>query len=171
MPCSGNSSEICGGSSRLSVYNSTTYIPPTTVKQVGSYVSKGCYAEGNNTRLLTGPSYSNSTGMTVESCVGFCKTAGANYAGVEYASQCFCGSSLPSTSSPLDPSLCNMVCTGSQREFCGAASLLNIYFNDPTSVNPNGTPKNMNAPNSATVSAAPAPTGTSSPTPSPTATV
>ncbi len=160
MPCTGNASELCGGSSRLSVYNSTTFIPPTTVKQVGSYLSKGCYAEATNSRLLGGPSYTNGTGMTVESCVGFCKTAGANYAGVEYAEQCFCADSLPSTATALDAGQCNMLCTGNNREFCGAGSRLNVYFNDPSSVSPNGTLTNANAPNSATISAAPASTPT-----------
>lgn len=159
-PCTGNSSEICGGSSRLSVYNSTTYIPPTTVKQVGSYLSKGCYAEATIGRLLNGSSYSNSTGMTVETCVSFCKNAGANYAGLEYAKQCFCGNSLPSNATTLHARQCNMLCTGNRREFCGASGKLNVYFNDPTSVNPDGTPRNMNSPNSATVSAASAPTFT-----------
>jgi len=160
MPCTGNSSEICGGSNRLSVYNSTTYIPPTTVKQVGSYVSKGCYAEATTGRLLTGSSYSNSTGMTVETCISFCKNAGANYAGLEYARECFCANSLPSTATTLAASQCNMLCTGNRREFCGSSARLNVYFNDPTSVNPDGTPRNINTPNSATVSAASAPTST-----------
>ena len=41
-------------------------------------------------RTLSGASYINSTGMTVESCINFCST-GANayiYAGVEYADEC-----------------------------------------------------------------------------------
>jgi len=153
MPCTGNSSEICGGSNRLSVYNSTTYIPPTTAKQVGSYVSKGCYAGLTNGRLLSGSSYINNTAMTVETCVAFCKTAGANYAGVEYGKECYCGSSLPTTATTLDASQCNMLCTGNRREFCGAASKLNVYFNDPTSVNPDGTLKTMNTQNTAVVQA------------------
>lgn len=151
--CTGNSSEICGGSSRLSVYNSTTFIPPTTVKQVGTYVSQGCYAEATTGRLLSGSTYTNSTGMTVESCVAYCSKGSYNYAGVEYGKECYCGNSLSSTATTYDVSQCNMLCTGNKREFCGAASKLNVYFNDPNSVTSSGTPATMNSANPATVQA------------------
>lgn len=167
MPCNGNSSEICGGSSALSVYNLTTYVPPTTVKAVGSYVSKGCYQESTTGRLLSGASYTNATGMTVESCVAFCKTNNQAYAGLEYAKECFCGTSFPTTAATASLSSCNMLCTGNHKEFCGAGGLLNMYYNDPTSVNSAGDPNSINQPNVASVAAnttAPA-TGTASPTP------
>ena len=155
MACTGNSSEICGGSSRLSVYNLTTFVPPTTVKAVGSYVSEGCYNEASNGRLLTGPAYTNTSGMTVESCVAFCKASSPSqaYAGVEYGQECYCGSSLPNGATTASINSCNMLCTGNAEEFCGAASLLNVYYNQPSSVNPSGNVAAMNANNAATISA------------------
>ncbi|MCJ1242521.1 hypothetical protein MMC14_010529, partial [Varicellaria rhodocarpa] len=136
MACTGNSSELCGGPSRLSVYNLTTFVPPTTVKAVGSYVLKGCYHEASNSRLLTGPAYTNSTGMTVESCVSYCAAASPTqaYAGVEYGGECYCGSSLLSAATTADIDSCNMLCTGNGKEFCGAGSLLNVYHNEPNTV-------------------------------------
>ena len=153
MPCSGNSSEICGGSSRLSVYNLTSYVPPTTVRAVGSYVYEGCYNEGTNGRLLGGPMYTNTTGMTVEACVAFCKDSSPSqaYAGVEYAQECYCASSLPSSASTVSDSSCNMLCTGNNKEFCGAGNLLNVYYNNPNSVAGNGQVDSNNAPNAATI--------------------
>ena len=153
MVCSGNSSELCGGSSRLSIYNSTSYVPPTTVKQVGTYVSIGCYNEASQGRILSGASYVNATGMTVESCVNYCSAAGATYAGVEYAQECYCGSSLPSTATTADASNCNMLCTGNKKEFCGSGGHLDVYQNSPGSVNSNGVPAAMNKANIATVQA------------------
>ncbi|KAL8688550.1 MAG: hypothetical protein Q9218_005568, partial [Villophora microphyllina] len=154
-PCTGNKTEICGGSSRISVWNLTTYVPPTTVKQVGTYVSQGCYPEPAKGRLLTGSSYTNKTGMTVESCVNYCSAAGANYAGLEYASQCYCGNSLATgATKAADQSSCNMLCTGNNKEFCGAGSLLNVYLNTPGSVSSDGTAKSVNTNNAATVTPA-----------------
>ncbi len=154
MACKGNTSEICGGSSRLSVYNLTTYVPPTTVKQVGSYVFQGCYKEATTGRALSGASYINATAMTVESCVNYCQAAGANYAGVEYSKECFCGSSIASTATAAaSNSSCNMLCAGNSKEFCGAGSLLDIYLNTPGSVNAAGTPATMNTANPAIVAA------------------
>ena len=151
MACTGNSTELCGGPSRLSVYNLTTYVPPTTVKQVGTFLSQGCYKEATNGRLLSGASYANNTGMTVESCVNFCQASGATYAGLEYAQECFCGSSLASTAVTADASSCNMLCTGNSKEFCGSTSILNVYKNTPSSVSSAGTPKMANTLNKAVI--------------------
>lgn len=158
LPCSGNASEICGGSSRLSVYNLTTYIPPTTVKSVGTYVSKGCYKEATTGRLLTGGgSYTNKTAMTVEACVGFCSSQkpAQQYAGVEFGQECFCSNTLPSTAVAAPADKCNMLCTGNWKEFCGAGGFLGLYFNDPNAV----VPAAMQGANAATVSANTVPPG------------
>ncbi|MCJ1290153.1 hypothetical protein MMC34_001689 [Xylographa carneopallida] len=164
MPCSGNKSELCGGSSRVSVYNLTSYVPPTTVKAVGTYAYKGCYNEATKGRLLSGPSFTNTTGMTVEACVAFCQASSPSqpYAGVEYGQECYCGSSISSTATTASDSSCNMLCTGNKKEFCGAGSLLNVYFNNPNSVAGNGQVDSNNAPNPATIVA-----NTNPPTPVP----
>ena len=155
MACTGNSSELCGGPLRLSVYNLTTFVPPTAVKAVGSYVLQGCYHEATNSRLLSGPTYTNSTGMTVESCVSYCTAASPTqaYAGVEYGEECYCGSSLPSAAETADMGSCNMLCTGNSKEFCGAGDLLNIYHNEPNSVSSSGTLASMNSDNVAVIRA------------------
>ncbi|KAL9602500.1 MAG: hypothetical protein Q9219_001794 [cf. Caloplaca sp. 3 TL-2023] len=150
-PCTGNKTEICGGSGRLSVWNSTAYIPPTTVKQVGTYLSQGCYPEPAKGRLLTGPTYTNSTGMTVESCVNFCAASGNRYAGVEYGQECYCGSSLAAGATTVEQSKCNMLCKGNSREFCGAKALVGVYFDTPGSAG-----KTANLANKAVVQPAPA---------------
>jgi len=151
MACTGNKTELCGGPSRLSVYNLTTYVPPTTVKHVGTYLSQGCYNEASNGRLLSGASYTNQSGMTVESCVKFCQASGATYAGLEYGRECYCSSSLPTTTVTADASKCNMLCTGNSNEFCGSTSILNVYKNTPSSVSTAGTPKTANTLNSAVI--------------------
>ncbi|KAL8714368.1 MAG: hypothetical protein Q9220_001701 [cf. Caloplaca sp. 1 TL-2023] len=153
QPCKGNSSEICGGTSRLSVWNLTSYVPPTTVKQVGTYLSQGCYPEPTKGRLLTGATYTNTTGMTVESCVNFCAASGASYAGLEFAQECYCGKSLATGSQVTDQSKCNMLCTGNKKEFCGASALLNVYLNTPGSVSASGAAKTVNQPNVASINA------------------
>ena len=54
-------------------------------------------SEGSGSRALTAASYTNTTGMTEESCVNFCNTKSFIYAGVEYGSEC-CTSSCPISS-------------------------------------------------------------------------
>jgi cell wall integrity and stress response component len=44
--------------------------------------------------------------------------------------QCYCGSSLPSFDSVLDPSKCSIQCGGYTRQSCGGPSEYSIYTAD-----------------------------------------
>lgn len=46
---------------------------------------QGCYPDSVSDRVLSGASYRDSTGMTEESCITYCASAGFTLAGVEYA--------------------------------------------------------------------------------------
>jgi WSC domain len=134
MACKGNKYEICGGADRLSVFWSTTYVLPSNPQVVDNYVYEGCYHEAAVGRLLPGPSYTNSTGMTVESCVDFCRAESPSltYAGVEYAQECYCATTLASTATSVPNSQCSMLCKGNDKEYCGAGLLLNVYNYNPS---------------------------------------
>ena len=83
-PCSGNSSEACGGSYILSVYQDTTF-PQTNSSVITDYIPSGCYTEGTNGRsLVYAQDNLNSSTMTVEVCLESCKSNGYPLAGVEY---------------------------------------------------------------------------------------
>ena len=45
-------------------------------------------------RTLAAATYTNTTSMTVESCVGFCNSQNYIFAGIEYAQEC-CKPSFP----------------------------------------------------------------------------
>jgi hypothetical protein len=135
MPCKGNQYEICGGPNRLNVFSSTTYVPPSSPQVVaGTYVYVGCYHEPTTGRLLPGPTYANSTGMTVESCVNFCASNNPTqtYAGVEYAQECYCATTLAATATSVPASQCSMTCKGNNKEYCGAGNLLDVYQYNPS---------------------------------------
>jgi hypothetical protein len=129
MACSGNSGETCGGSNRINIFNNTAYVYPGNPQNVNSYVYLGCYQEATTGRLLSGMSYSDTQGMTVESCTAFCKAnvPTGGYAGVEYSSQCYCGATFSQTPVVEPASNCGMLCTGNNKEFCGGSGLLNVY--------------------------------------------
>lgn len=126
--CAGNKSEICGGSSRLSVFNNTAYVPPSIPQVVGDYTYKGCYTELPNGRAMGTMGLTDTKGMTVEKCVGVCAAKGQPLAALEYGSQCFCGSSISSLSTTVDDSQCqSLLCPGSKLEYCSAGSRLQMY--------------------------------------------
>lgn len=85
-PCTGNSNEVCGGSSRLTVYNSAS-ISPKVNPGVNGYESLGCFTDAVSARALTnivqGPGGSQNN--TVAGCTATCGAKGYAYAGVEYA--------------------------------------------------------------------------------------
>jgi len=89
MSCPGNTTEICGDASRLSVFavgNVTIAVAPVSPAVAGQYTYQGCYTD-NAARVLQGLS-STTNDMTVEKCAAFCGSAGANAFGVEYTSRC-----------------------------------------------------------------------------------
>lgn len=128
MECPGNKSETCGGSSRLSLYNNTAYIPPTIPKTTGAYHYTGCYTELPTGRAMGKLGLTNSTGMTVEMCIGVCAAKGTPLAALENSNQCFCGSSISESSSVVDDSECQVLrCPGNAQEYCSAPSRLQMY--------------------------------------------
>src|SRR5256714_5767278 len=84
MACAGNSSQICGGPYALSLYSYTGYIAPLqTTTIIGNYTYQGCWTDNvqGSGRSLKGYSFTNTTGMTEELCVGICQTKGYAWAG------------------------------------------------------------------------------------------
>ncbi|KAJ7720041.1 hypothetical protein B0H16DRAFT_1793954 [Mycena metata] len=99
---------------------------PTTLP--GNWTSKGCYTDGQAAgRSLTGASFTNATGMTVESCINFCIGKNFILAGVEFAQQCYCDNFLENGATTAPLSDCNMACTGNPKETCGAGNRLNVF--------------------------------------------
>ena len=130
MPCSGNSSQVCGGGSRLSVYNYTLYSPPQHKQNIAGYAFQGCYTD-SGPRTLDKFSISNSN-MTQEMCVDECSTRGFKYAGAEYASQCFCGDAINTSGDgkggvKVGDGDCNMLCGGDRGEWCGAGGRISVW--------------------------------------------
>ncbi|KAF9477667.1 WSC-domain-containing protein [Pholiota conissans] len=130
MPCTGSSDDICGGSSAISVFSSTSPAPPVaTIKTtVGSFQYKGCFEDGvlgNAPRTLSHWLTINS-GVTAESCTTGCKAAGYALAGVEYGQECWCDSYMEIVTLAPD-SECNMPCQADGTEICGAGNRLVVY--------------------------------------------
>ncbi|KAK8049291.1 hypothetical protein PG994_011021 [Apiospora phragmitis] len=67
--------------------------------------------------------------MTIEKCLAFCAGAGLPLAGLEYGSECFCGTSLAPPSALGSPEACRMACPGNKKQVCGGPSLLSIFRN------------------------------------------
>ncbi|KAG9017302.1 hypothetical protein FRB93_007415 [Tulasnella sp. JGI-2019a] len=146
-PCSGDSSQTCGDSNQISVFSK---VPISTIanaqskratrrpfgqrhpssslkKKRATYQSYGCYVDAN-TRILPLASTS-STSMTTAYCQSFCaaQNPSLSYFGTENGNECWCGSSLPSSSAIANAGDCSTTCTGDSTSKCGGGWRLNVY--------------------------------------------
>ena len=67
--------------------------------------------------------------MTIELCTAACLAAGFSLAGVEYAGECYCGTTFTNGGGPAPDgnALCDMACNGNAAETCGGPDRLNVY--------------------------------------------
>lgn len=142
-PCSGKSSETCGGGWRLSTYKKTTTggggttTPPATYTPPTGWSSAGCYSD-SWTRTLGGPSTTSSS-LTADNCINSCNTQGYKFAGMEAGNECYCANSIGSGGvKQSSDSACATPCTGNSAQTCGGAWLLTIYQKDGTTTTPGG---------------------------------
>ncbi|KAK4996850.1 hypothetical protein LTR66_003637 [Elasticomyces elasticus] len=130
--CAGNTTEICGGPSVLSMYNNTAYNPPKIASSAGKFVSKGCITDPNTRgRALQGASTTSSTLMTVDYCAKFCLGKNFHYAGVEYGQECYCDNQVRTSvgaTATTCPTTSLKTCAGNKQQYCGGPALLNLYY-------------------------------------------
>ncbi|KAJ4292884.1 hypothetical protein N0V88_005544 [Collariella sp. IMI 366227] len=92
---------------------------------LGDFKYQGCYSDHNDNRSLTGPVNRNDK-MTLQKCAIACKDY--QWFGVEYGTQCFCGTSLASTAEKRPDTECRMKCGGNLCQVCGDGDRLNVFW-------------------------------------------
>ncbi|KAJ7202648.1 glyoxal oxidase N-terminus-domain-containing protein [Mycena pura] len=104
-------------------------------KLPGNWTSKGCFTDNTNGagRSLTGASFTDTTAMTVESCISFCDAKNFILAGVEFAVRTpHCDNFLENGAVTAPLTDCNMACKGNAAETCGAGNRLNVFTSGKT---------------------------------------
>ncbi|KAI7500184.1 WSC-domain-containing protein [Hortaea werneckii] len=128
-PCPGNSSEICGGGNRLSLFSNGQPVvngQPGTPETIGAFTYLNCYTEGSSGRALGAKGTSGSF-VDLDYCANYC--SGYKYFGTEYASECYCGNTLGVGASVTLSGDCSMTCADDAAQFCGAGNRLTVYQN------------------------------------------
>jgi hypothetical protein len=129
MKCPGDAKATCGGTSRISVYKATKFIPVVTKPaDIASYAYRGCYADAVSSRTLT-DGYFYGEDMTTTKCASLCK--GSTYFGTEYGGECYCGKIFPQRAVEVSGSECSAACKGDKTQACGAGSRLSVYWKIP----------------------------------------
>ncbi|KKA29005.1 hypothetical protein TD95_004681 [Thielaviopsis punctulata] len=125
MVCAGDDEQLCGGPDRLTVYGPQA-IKQDTLPSIAGYAYQGCYSDSATARVLTGSFYYDEA-MTLEMCATDCSLY--EYFGVEYGTQCYCGTSVSNTSAIMPPTSCTMTCGGNSSETCGGSDRISLYKN------------------------------------------
>ncbi|KAI4717875.1 WSC-domain-containing protein [Aureobasidium sp. EXF-10727] len=125
---SGTSSSASTSVTSSSVISSATTLPTSVLS---NYTYMGCYNETHDRRALNGNSRAGSTN-SLDSCATFC--TGYAYFGVEYGSECYCGSTIYANSIlQSDETGCSVPCAANASQKCGGADFLNVYYINVTS--------------------------------------
>jgi hypothetical protein len=126
MACSGDSTQTCGGPSRMNLFKAGTTVQGPANPTVSGWNYTGCWTDNTNGRAL-GSSTTASSTMTIEMCTSYCGGKGYTMAGVEYGQECWCASSWTASSTQAADSDCSFNCPGNKGEYCGAGNRLTVY--------------------------------------------
>ncbi|KAK1654806.1 WSC domain-containing protein [Colletotrichum phormii] len=115
----------CGAATQISA-------PKYGYKDVTStlkYKYLGCGRDpAGQTRTLQGAKTSSDS-MMADTCIKYCDGKGFQYAGLEYAKECWCGNSVADDRKPKKGlwGACDMPCGGSKTEMCGGWAAMSLY--------------------------------------------
>ncbi|KAI0486646.1 WSC domain-containing protein [Xylaria cf. heliscus] len=144
FPCSGNSSQTCGGDSEINIWMDPTFPPLEDQKDISEYVPVGCWTDdsSNGKALFYRQDNLDASTLTTEKCLQSCLSGGFPFAGTEYGGECYCGVVVGNgTDLATDQSTCNMACNGNSDQTCGGPARLSLYVaKDLQSLEPCGTP-------------------------------
>jgi hypothetical protein len=94
----------------------------------GSPLYQACYEDRSDRALPD--NFTTSLAMTPSSCRRFCASAGKSYAGVQNATECWCGNTNPATANPpypLKTGECTSPCGGDAAIACGGIWRNSVY--------------------------------------------
>jgi hypothetical protein len=110
------------------IFLGETQQPPTLVNgeslpMADPWKYLGCFVD-TETRVLSDAIASGSD-MTILQCELLCWSAGFEFAGVEFASECYCGSTFSGATQAPETD-CNIACDGDATETCGGSWRINV---------------------------------------------
>ncbi|KAJ3579386.1 hypothetical protein NPX13_g1177 [Xylaria arbuscula] len=170
FPCTGDSTETCGGDTQINIWMDPTFPSPEDQTDISEYAAVGCWTDDSSQGKALFYRQDNlaSSEMTNDKCLKSCLDGGFPFAGTEYGGECYCGVVVGNgTALATDDSTCNMPCNGDSSQICGGPARLSLYVaKDLQSLEPCGTPPDTTSSSSTYPTTTPPPTSstTSSPT-------
>ncbi|TCD69779.1 hypothetical protein EIP91_006315 [Steccherinum ochraceum] len=128
MPCTGNSSEFCGGPDRIQIFMGPN--PPRAVILPAGWEFTILCAQDSPDRLfvntlIAGPELAATD--TPAACVGFCADKGFTKAAVEGGDECYCGNEFRVPPTEISFGFCRLPCQGAPGVPCGGVFGAQVY--------------------------------------------
>ncbi|KAJ9651574.1 hypothetical protein H2198_009160 [Neophaeococcomyces mojaviensis] len=122
-----SSSAISSSTGGVKATSTTSSKPSASSDPAWTYLS--CHLDTVTPRTLPhlAPYVLNNMDMTTTNCLSYCASKNYALAGTEYAGECWCGNSLPASSTKQDESKCQMKCKGDSSQNCGGQGTLSLY--------------------------------------------
>lgn len=144
QPCTGNSSQTCGGvypTGNLDLYNtSIATVTPATQLAAHSPGWLGCFDDKSTVRVAFNYTYTAST-VNINTCQSACAGFGYGYAMLSAGNICKCGTAAPATQQ-LPASFCTTPCAANSKTNCGGKGYVDAYdishVNDTATSKPSG---------------------------------
>ena len=112
----------------------------TTMHATSNSTVVGCYADFYPASRAMPDASTTSTSNTPSTCAAYCTFLGIPYSGTEYANECHCSATAPTTISTA----CTMACAGDSTKVCGGSNALSvIYTTIPTLPATNSTKRGL----------------------------
>lgn len=90
-------------------------------------------AQDSASRIVANDVTVNLNNNTPANCIAHCEDNGYTYAGVEYGSECHCGTGFVSTPTNIATTNCNAPCAGNSDYACGGSWAIQLYKGQATS--------------------------------------
>jgi hypothetical protein len=128
MPCGGNTTETCGSSNILELFDTKVGAAYSAAGYAATKPANwaGCYQDSGSNLVLTDYSWSTND-MTVEICKAGCLQFGYSYSGVENGRECNCGNNPPNSQRLPSANYCTTKCPGNSTETCGSSGNIEVY--------------------------------------------
>lgn len=135
-PCSGNSTQMCGGAGYLNIWSNgepKTFQPPATQTGGlnGTWAYQGCWTSTTNGNRNLPWQIIMPDNNSPEACLSQCSAFGYAAGAMEYGRECYCGDPsdiLANGATKQAEGDCNIPCTGDPTKLCGGGGRQTLYY-------------------------------------------
>ncbi|KIM99923.1 hypothetical protein OIDMADRAFT_55814 [Oidiodendron maius Zn] len=136
---------IAATEARIAAFYGNNILNRAAAEVISSYSYLGCYDDAE-TRILDAYR-TTAADLSPELCLAICQSQSYSIFGVEFATECYCGSTVSSLAPKNPEAACGSLCPGNTAFFCGDYLKINVF----SATAPASSVGSMNVPETTTI--------------------